>query len=116
MANLRAPSTVEARERGRKGGRASGEARRKKKLLRECLEGILASRVSDAEIKSQLAESGMEDSYQDAMSLALIKKAIQGDSKAFEVVRDTIGQKPPDKREDNAAPVTVVVRYDYGDD
>ena len=33
------------------------------------------------------------------MSLAIIEKAMKGDTKAFEVIRDTIGEKPTDKQE-----------------
>lgn len=36
---------------------------------------------------------------QKKMSLSLIEKALQGDTKAFEVVRDSIGEKPTDKVE-----------------
>ena len=33
------------------------------------------------------------------MSLAMIEKAMKGDTKAFEVIRDSIGEKPKDKLE-----------------
>lgn len=36
---------------------------------------------------------------QKKMSLSLIEKALQGDTKAFEVIRDSIGEKPTDKVE-----------------
>ena len=36
---------------------------------------------------------------QNKISLALIKKALKGNIKAFEVIRDTIGEKPADKHE-----------------
>ena len=79
--NLRpVSSTEEARERGRKGGLASGEARRKRKTLKE----ELLLMLSDGET-------------QQSVTLALIEKAMSGDTKAFEVIRDTIGEKPIDK-------------------
>jgi hypothetical protein len=40
---------------------------------------------------------------QKKMSLSLIQKALQGDTKAFEVVRDSIGEKPTDKVENTGA-------------
>ena len=40
--NLRVPTSNEAREIGKKGGIASGESRRRKKLLRECIDELLA--------------------------------------------------------------------------
>ena len=45
--NLSPPSTNEARERGAKGGKASGEARRKKKELRETMEALLQAAAFD---------------------------------------------------------------------
>ena len=79
--NLRPVSSKEeARERGRKGGLASGEARRKRKTLKEELLLMLA-----------------EGETQQSVTLALIEKAMSGDTKAFEVIRDTTGEKPVDK-------------------
>lgn len=75
-------SKEEARERGSKGGKKSGEARREKKLLKEELMLLLAQGNTQAKI-----------------SLALIEEAIKGNVKAFEVIRDTIGEKPINKQE-----------------
>ena len=74
----RTPS--ELREMARKGGLASVEARRKRKTLKE----ELLLMLSDGET-------------QQSVTLALIEKAMSGDTKAFEVIRDTIGEKPIDK-------------------
>ena len=65
-----------------KGGKASKIARNKRKALKEELLLLLA-----------------EGETQKAMSLAIISKALTGDTKAFEVIRDTIGEKPTDKQE-----------------
>lgn len=67
----------EARERGRKGGIKSGEVRRERKTFREELLLLL--------------EQGKT---QEKISLALLKRAENGDTKAYEVIRDTIGEKP----------------------
>lgn len=72
----------EQRELSRKGGKASVEARRKRKTLREELLLLLE-----------------QDNFQEKISLALLQKATSGDTKAFEVLRDTIGEKPVDKVE-----------------
>ena len=84
--NLKTPTTEEARERGKKGGIASGEARRRKKELRECLEILL-----ERDIK---AKNGEVISGAEAIALKQFEKALKGDTRAFEVVRDTAGQKP----------------------
>ena len=75
-------SKKEARERGRKGGLASVESRRKRKTLKEELLLMLS-----------------EGETQKSVTIALIEKAMSGDTKAFEVIRDTIGEKPADKVE-----------------
>ena len=80
--NLKVPSSEKAREIGRKGGKKSGEAKRARKTMREQL--LLMLEKGDT---------------QENMTLALIAKAMQGDVRAFEVIRDTIGEKPVDKQD-----------------
>lgn len=75
-------TTEEARKRGKKGGKASGKARNKRKALKEELLLLLST-----------------NNMQKRVSLALIKQAMAGNTKAFEVIRDTIGEKPIDKVE-----------------
>lgn len=82
----RTPS--ELREITQKGGKASGAARREKKALREALQELL---VLDYDI------DGQKLSGSDAMSVALIKQALAGNVKAFEVIRDTLGEKPVER-------------------
>lgn len=82
LVSLAERTTEEKREIARKGGIASGIARQEKKTLKAELEALLE--VVD--------EKG--DSVQKKMSFALIKKAVKGDTRAFELIRDTIGQKP----------------------
>lgn len=73
------------------GGIASGEAKRKKKTFREAMEAILASEVLD--------KNGNKIDLLTSISAKQIEKANKGDTKAFEVIRDTIGQKPVEKVE-----------------
>lgn len=98
--NLRKLTTKEAREIGRKGGKASVKARRKKKQLKELLELAL----------SQPHEDG-EDNYY-AITAALIQEALSGNTKAFEVIRDTIGQKPTDTLEMKTADIKINITGD----
>ena len=74
----------ELREMTRKGGIASGEARRARKTLKEELLCLL--------------EQG---DTQKKISLALLQKAMNGNTKAFEIIRDSIGEKPSEKIEAN---------------
>ena len=78
--NLKALSPSEARENGKKGGLKSGEARRARRKLRDELDALLSADGMSAEI-----------------CLALVQKAKNGDVRAFEMIRDTLGEKPVDK-------------------
>ena len=76
----------EAREKGRKGGRKSAAKRAMRKTLRDELLALLGEQRPD--------KQGNMVQVQTAMSTALIKSAIGGSVRAFEVIRDTIGEKP----------------------
>lgn len=70
----------EARERGRAGGIKSGKVRAERKTFKEELLTLLR-----------------EKDTQKNISVALVLKALDGDIRAFEVLRDTVGEKPTDK-------------------
>lgn len=80
--NLKVPSSKEAREYGRKGGIASGKARAVRKTLKEDLLTILD-----------------DPKQQTAILNALIKQCKNGNIRAMEFLRDTIGEKPIDRQE-----------------
>ena len=95
-------SEDEARRKGRAGGIASGKARREKKLMRETLDMLLSMPIKNGkladvdDIRSFSAIKGKNISVQEAIMIAQVQKAMKGDTKAAEYVRDTIGQKPVD--------------------
>lgn len=82
-------SKEEARERGSKGGKASAEARRRKKDLRLALEMLLEKDFKD--------KSGNIMSGTDAITAKLFEQAMKGNVKAFETIRSTVGQDPVQK-------------------
>lgn len=85
-------NTVEKqREISRLGGIASGEAKRRKKTMREELEIMLENIIKD--------KAGNDTTMQNAITSALLMKANKGDVRAYEVIRDTIGEKPVEKQE-----------------
>ena len=84
-------SPKEVRENGAKGGIASGEARRKKRDLKLAIQVLLET---DIKGKNGEIKSGAE-----AIAIAQFQKALKGDTRAFEVLRDTAGQKPIEKVE-----------------
>ena len=73
----------ERRENARKAGVASGDARRAKKTMREVLEILLETVDKDSD-KTNI----------EVMMASAVRKAMNGDLKAMEFVRDTSGQKP----------------------
>ena len=85
LVSLADRTTEEQRAIASAGGKASGESRRKRKTLKE----ELLLMLSDGDI-------------QEKISIALINEAINGNNagsvtKAFEVIRDTIGEAPIEK-------------------
>lgn len=101
-------SENEAREKGRKGGVASGEARRKKRDLRETLETLLKTTLKDEKIVSKFEAFGFKKgmTMQDAISAAMIQQAVKGNVKAFVAIRDTID---PKEGETESGGVRVIV-------
>lgn len=74
----------ERSELARKAGKASGKARRQRKEFRELLELALSQPNAD---------NPDVDNWTVATA-ALLQKAMGGDVRAWEVMRDTLGQKP----------------------
>lgn len=74
----------EQRKIARMGGIASGKARKERKTLKEELLLLLS-----------------QGDTQEKISLSLIKQALNGNTKAFEIIRDTVGEKPKEEIEVN---------------
>lgn len=90
-------SHEEAVKNGRKGGIASGEAKRNRKMLRDCIDYLLERQdamILDAEGNPM---SGAEQLAYNLFVKALAETDTAKAAKAFEVLRDTAGQKPVDK-------------------
>lgn len=71
------------------GGKRSAEVRAAKRDLRRALEALLEKDIS--------SKNGETLSGAEALAIKQFEKALKGDAKAFELVRDTAGQKPVDK-------------------
>lgn len=85
----------ERREIGRKGGKASGEARRRRKTMREAMKALLEMGVVDNDIYNAAAAMGIdieEMTYQNAILAAMIREAACGNVQAFNAVRSLIGE------------------------
>ena len=73
-------STEEARELGRKGGIASGQARREKATMKKTLEMLLDSQSKNGQTYKELA------------TLGLIKGAMSGNSQNYRLMLELLGE------------------------
>lgn len=87
-----------------KGGKASAAKRREKKTMEQSLQILLNLAVSDSTLTDPTDNDvfnkvkGKNLTVQDKILVEVIKKALKGDLKAIEFLRDTSGQKPVDKK------------------
>lgn len=86
-------SEKEEREMRSKGGKKSGETRRRKANFRKTLNALLTSQVEIENIKEFLEANGVDSTYESAVNLAMIQKAMNGDVTAYNAIRDTLGEK-----------------------
>lgn len=96
----------ERKQKASNAGKASVKARRKKKELRTLLELALSQPQT---------ENPDNDNYM-GITLALMNKALNGDVRAFETIRDTIGQKPVDQVEQTLKGKTININITGDED
>lgn len=98
-------SKEEAKARGSKGGKKSVESRRQRKAFKESLLMLLEMEAPEqigVQIKKTLPKLKDKDlNYQNAILVSLLQQAIKGNTKAVEIIRDTIGEKPKEVVEIN---------------
>lgn len=96
-------SGQQAVESGRKGGIASGEAKRRKRDAKEIIEIFLSMNInngkkSDIEgIKNFMDIQGKTITVEEAMHLKMVQKALKGDLNAYNMALSIIGDKPAEK-------------------
>lgn len=76
----------EHREIAKKGGIASGKARRKKANLRKAFETILQAEVASPNVKKQLEDLGFDSTNEMALAMVMMQKAMKGNVRAFEQI------------------------------
>ena len=101
--NLRVPTSEEARQMGRLGGKRSAESRRRRKSMAEALDEYLSARLQPshpryAEIKRMLRTMGLlgegEEPDNQMLLLAGMMQRAQKDPTAAAFIRDTVGERP----------------------
>ena len=81
LVSLADRTTEERREIGIKGGKASGEARRRKATMLSVLEKTL----------DQVGKDGL--TYREMVTLGLVKGAVKGSSKNYEIIQELMQKK-----------------------
>lgn len=116
--NLKRPSSDEARELGRRGGVASGIARRRRKALREALDVYISLPVQDKRSLNRLLRAGVDKDDADTQMLiisSLVQRAIYGNVRAAKLIFDLVGYDSAqtfDEREDD--PITAALNDEFG--
>ena len=95
LINLRERTPEERKEIARKGAEATNKLLRERKTLKEELLLLLS-----------------QGNTQEKISLSLIAQAMEGNVKAFETIRDTVGEKPTDKIEADVGITNINVKLD----
>lgn len=98
----------EARRKGQAGGKRSGEVRRARREWKETLEIILRmtmknGKVTDLSKMKDLSKEALEKAnltINDKINIRMINEAMKGNVKAYELIRDQIGEKPSDVQPD----------------
>lgn len=85
-------TTNELRVIASKGGRASGEARRRKADFRKTLNLLLTAKIDSEEWTPVLEALGLESTLESALNMAMIKEGLAGNVKAYEVIARFAGQ------------------------
>ena len=93
------PQNMRSKEEQRKiasmGGKASGEARRKRKALKEQMILLLELPVKDTKMRNEMARFGINEDDVDnntRLVYSLLKKAFSGDVNAIKEIRSLIGE------------------------
>ena len=94
-------SGEEAAKSGQKGGVASGASRRRRKAMKQAVNTLLGAGLDTSEgefleiIRPRLMALGINEedaTFQDVLLAGIMLKAMKGDVRAAEFIRDTVGE------------------------
>ena len=111
------------RENGRKGGKASGAAKRDKKAMKEVIQTLLTLPLENKKlceieesIKSFKGLKGKNVDVQTAIIIKQVQRALAGDLSSAEFLRDTMGERPGDNvKVEGAIPIVISGEDDLED-
>ena len=105
-------TSEEAKERGKNGGIKSGIIRRQQKTFKDLFIQFSKLEITNDKLKDRLKKSGFVDeemTNKTALMYSMYLKALKGDTKAFEIVCNLMGEKPADKLEINDQSKTMSI-------
>ena len=97
--NLRPSEYKLSQDEAKRGGIASGKARREKKILAQRVK-MVGGMMVDGKTAKTMTQKGIQPEYLDYFTqaaISLFQKAMKGDVAAFNAIRDIIGEKPVDE-------------------
>lgn len=109
----------EQREYARKGGRKSGEVRRKRKAMKEQMEILLSLPFKQSEALDFMKDLGIEEDNLDnqmALIVAMYGKALKGDVQAFNTIREVVQDEKTVKDEDRVQIINDLPSEEEEDD
>lgn len=98
----------------RMGQKASTAAKKRRKTMREAMDMLLSLPVKDEKVRKKIAALGIDPDEVDnqmAMVIAQWQQAVKGNTKAYQNVEATVGEKPLEKVEHTGA-IPVVIDDD----
>lgn len=104
-------TSEQLRERASKAGKASVQAKRRKKTMREALELLMYGTELPEQTKRMLEAEGIKEddfNHQMVITRSLIAKAESGDVQAYNAICAMIGEKPAEKMEMSGGMVSSV--------
>ncbi|MGO4945894.1 hypothetical protein ACTQ50_05745 [Blautia sp. Sow4_E7] len=113
-------SESEEREMRSRGGKKSGETRRRKKTMKETAKMMLDMEIPAAgkELKAKLKAMGISEedfTYQSAIMVGILNQAMKGNVKAAAFLRDTIGENPLLTQDEENSTLADVIEEAYRD-
>lgn len=109
----------EQREYARKGGKKSGEVRRKRKAMKEQMEMLLSLPFKSKKQFNFMKELGIEEDNIDnqmALMVAMYSKALKGDVQAFNTIREVVQDEKTVKDESRIQIVNDLPNEEEKDD
>ena len=113
LVNISDRATDVQREIRSKGGKARAEKMREMKSFKERFQVAMSMPLKDKDAKKYMTEMGFEKddiSNADAVVISMFREALNGNVRAYEAIRDTLGEKPTDKLSIEEAPVIKLER------